>query len=106
MNRYEKINELLDEINEVISDLFESEFKAIHDITLDDLLYLIEECERYGLRQASILIQGIYYEITEGNNILGLSCKKYVELYYALNNYCKICRSRIGVLMLDDDYKN
>lgn len=93
------VEELLDAVDGLLAELFESGFSTIYDHTFDGLKEYEKRAEQIGLSGLAKLLSGLFSRLEQGRHQIKRETAAVLEIYGQIYRYTEICRKRIQLDM-------
>ena len=106
MDKYDKISDFLDEIQEALIQLLSSGFNTSHEYTIDILKNLEKGAESLGLIYAGEKLGVLYEKLNLKRHNFEFDFCSLTEEYCRLNEYCIICRKQLDVIKAEEMLEN
>jgi hypothetical protein len=86
----DNIKSLLDDLNNILNDIFLSGLGSVKDNTIEDMKELSKKCNDIGLFFAGEKLDYIANELSKKQHSIGFDYSELVEAYYGLRLYKKV----------------
>ncbi|MCM1178834.1 MAG: hypothetical protein NC347_01155 [Clostridium sp.] len=93
----EAVEEILEEVESLLVELFQSGFATIYDSTLRGLMEQGKMAEQIGLLLLSDMLQELSSRLEQGRHQMNLNIQEILILYRQIYRYLLICRERTGI---------
>lgn len=103
MSDYENLSLVIENLDNLMEELFTSGFNVVHEGTLSNLKESIEECERYGLLYAYKSLDRIYKGLEEKRHNLHYDMNCIIKEYCALNKYILIIKNKLQLEIIKEE---
>ncbi|QZY56180.1 hypothetical protein [Crassaminicella profunda] len=93
-NKY-NIKGIIEELEQIINDLFLSGLGIVYENTMEDMKNLVEKCRDIGLTFAGEKLEDMMKELSKKEHSVSFDYSKVVKDYHALSGYVDIVISKI-----------
>lgn len=104
--KYQVVEDITEEIQSLLEDLYQSGFDTVHDSTLQEIQKAASLTAQYGMEYLSGLLSGIAEEITAARHQMKRGKTSMAELYADINEYLYHCRQKTAYDRGADYYGN
>ena len=106
MDCYQRIKALVNDIDDVMDNIFSSGFATIGVHTVEKARRIAIECSNSGLDYAAEALSKIADEMDERRHTMAFDFADVTEVYCILNQYVSIIKSKIDFLMAEESIKS
>lgn len=94
MESCEAVEEILDEVEALLLELFQSGFSTIYDSTLKGMKEQSGKAEQIGLLLLSEMLDTLYSKLEQGRHQMNTEIQEMLKLYQQIYQYLIISRER------------
>jgi len=93
----EAVEEILDEVEALLMELFQSGFSTIYDSTLKGMKEQSRNAEQVGLSLLSKMLDALYSRLEQGRHQMNIELQEILAIYQQIYQYVVICRERTEI---------
>lgn len=97
MESCEAVEEVLDEVEALLVELFQSGFTTIYDSTLKGMKEQSRNAEQIGLSLLSEMLDSLSLRLEQGRHQMNIKLQEMLAIYQQIYQYLIICRERTEI---------